>query len=199
LHEHGDESADNYVPIIQRLQQANLSATTNPDAAAVATPATSRPINGEEEPSVDNKNDYIFVDHDPNAGAKKLLQVLNHYRNDLKQESNSQLDCSRQLVTRLIDLVRPAFSSNAKEMAGVETLNEEIASLHDKRHVEQNEKLEQLHTEICHLKRMLLAATDERLSLVANANNYSMMDTMTDKSRNYSSLRTAQIFLFVLS
>jgi hypothetical protein len=164
-----------YVPIITRLKQANNSSEnrqiTNPQ------------INDTCQ-SFDNKDDCIFVDHDP-ENAKQLEQVLKFYILDLKQETNTQLVCDKQLVTRLMDLIRPAYLNHQQKTKELDNIIQEIGLLHDKRHMDQLEKIEQLRTEVRLLnKRLCDASNDNSLYIENNNRNYSMFSTIHRGSKN---------------
>jgi predicted RNase H-like nuclease (RuvC/YqgF family) len=110
-----------------------------------------------------------------------------HYIRDLKQEANSQSDCDQQLITRLMDLIRPAYSNDQKKMIELDAVMQEIGSLHDKRYIEQKEKTEQLRTEICQLQKMLITVpTEPSICNENNNSNYSMANTMNRTRKNYS-------------
>jgi len=176
-HENNDENTNNtYVPIITRLKQANNSSEnrqiTNPQ------------INDTYQ-SVGNKHDYIFVDHNPLENAKQLEQVLKFYILDLKQETNTQLVCDKQLVTRLMDLIRPAYLNDQQKTTELDNIIQDIGLLHDKRHMDQLEKIEQLRTEVRQLNRRLCdASNDNSLYIENNNRNYSMFSTIHRGSKN---------------
>lgn len=50
-------------------------------------------------------------------------------------------------------------------MIELDSIQKEIASLHDKRHVEQQEKIEQLRTEIAQLNKMMLEQKADSMTL----------------------------------
>jgi len=109
--------------------------------------------------------------------VKQIEQILNYYRQDLKQESNKQIDCNRQLITRLVDFIRPIYSSNEEQMKNLDNLYEDISILHDKRFLEQKEKNDQLHNKIRHLKKSIISTPiedDDRDSLMTNIYRMSM-------------------------
>lgn len=96
---------------------------------------------------------------------------MNFYRQDLKQESNSQFDCNQRLIRRLIDLVRPFYSSNEKQLQNLDILRDDISVLHEKRVLEQKEKSDQLQNKLRHLKKSIITAPiedDDRGSLITN-------------------------------
>jgi hypothetical protein len=111
--------------------------------------------------TADYREDYIFVHQDPLETAKQIEEILNYYQRDLRKETNTQLKCDQYLITRLIDFIRPAYSSNKKKSNDLDTLIEDIGALHDKRYVEQQEKNEQLYNEIRHFKKLIITAPNE--------------------------------------
>jgi hypothetical protein len=79
-----------------------------------------------------------------------------------------------------MDVIRPAYINNQQKIMELDKIMEDIGLLHDKRHIEQKEKIEQLRTEICRLNKMLLTASNDP-SLYNNDNknrNYSMFSTI---------------------
>ena len=129
------------------------------------------------------RHDYVFVDHNPQENARELEQLLHGYIRDLKDQGQSQLDCARLLVVRVMDLIRPAYPTDQQKMIELDKIMSEIGSLHNERHVEQREKVEHLRNEICQLQKML-CATEDRTSIVPiEANrNYSLVN-QTSKTR----------------
>ena len=123
--------------VIRRLQQVHRGRTTNPSS------------------------DYVYVEHDRLESAQEIERILILYRQDLKQESNNQHTCNSKLITRLIDAIRPVYSSNDKQMRELHNLFEEISDLQDIRFIEQKEKLENLTNEITHLKKLILGTTKQ--------------------------------------
>lgn len=93
------------------------------------------------------------------------------YIRDLKQEKNTQLDCDKQLVTRLMDSIRLAYVNNQPKMIELDKIMDEIGVLHDRRHMEQKEKIEHLRTEICRLQKMLCTASNDHSLYNENHNN----------------------------
>jgi hypothetical protein len=134
--------------VVRRLQQVNHS------------------TNSKYRKNHDERNDYVYVEHDRYEAARQIEQILNLYRQNLKQESNTQLDCNQQLITRLIDFLRPAFSTNETKMKELDVLYEEISDSQDIRFIEQKEKIEQLSNEVIHLKKVIVTSPNE-----ANRNN----------------------------
>jgi len=152
LYDGNDEPISSCIPIVRRLQHANQTKSINSD----------------------DKHDAHL------ETVKQIEQILNYYRQDLKQESNTQLDCNRQLITRLVDLIRPTYSSNANQMKNLDLLYEDISSLHDKRFIEQKEKNDQLQNKIRHLRNSIITTpieVDDRESLMTNIYR---MNTMFD-------------------
>ncbi|UJR31612.1 hypothetical protein I4U23_019095 [Adineta vaga] len=131
-----------------------------------------------------NAHDFIFVDHNPQENAKQLEQVLNHYIRDLKQENKSQLECSQQLIIRLMDIIRPAYPNDQKKMIELDQTMRQIASLHDKRHIENEEKIQQLRTDICQLNKMLCSTKDELSNYHDNPRSLSIMPSMQQQQRH---------------
>ncbi|CAF4461567.1 unnamed protein product, partial [Rotaria magnacalcarata] len=83
------------------------------------------------------KQDYIFVDNNPQEHAKQLEQALKFYIQDLTQDTNTQWQCDKQLIVRLMDLVRPVYSHDQMKLIELEEMQKQIGSLHDKRYIEQ--------------------------------------------------------------
>jgi hypothetical protein len=175
MHETNDEYVNNtYVPIITRLKQANNSSENRQIPNS----------NNDKYENVDGKHDYIFVDHNPHEIAKQLEQILIFYIRDLKQETNTQINCDQQLIGRLMDLIRPAYPHDQKKMIDLDKIMQDVAALHDKRHIEQKEKIEQLRTEICQLNKMLFDAKNEQSIYNDNQKNYSMQNTIHQERMN---------------
>jgi len=140
--------------VVRRLQKANQSTSSK---------CTKNRTN------FDDRNDYVYIEHDRLEAAKQIEQILNFYRQDLKQDSNTQLDCNQQLITRLIDFLRPVFSTDETKMKDLDTLYEEISDSQDIRFIDQKEKMEQLNNEIIHLKKLIITSPNE-----GNRNNNPM-------------------------
>jgi hypothetical protein len=117
-----------------------------------------------------NGHNYVSDDDDPLEATKQIEQILESYRKELKQESNTQLDCNQQLIKRLFDFIRPAYSSYKKKKNELDALLEEISVLQDIRYIQQKEKTEQLQSEILHLKKLISTSVNE---------GHSSNDTMT--------------------
>ena len=125
--------------------------------------------------------------HNSLETAEQLEEILNKYRQDLKQEFKTQLDCNYGLITRLVDFIRPVYSLNQKDMDVLEKLYEEILTLDNVRFNREKEKNEQLHDEILHLKKLIITPVDEE-------NIHS--NTMTKIYK--ISKRVCESFIFVL-
>ena len=172
MQDNNDEDVENtYVPIITRLKQANHSSENRQIT-------NSQTVNRDTRPDVSGRHDYVFVDYDPLEAAKQLEQVLISYIRDLKQDSNSQLDCDKQLATRLMDLIRPAYIKDQQKMIQLDKIIEEIGLLHDKRHIEQKEKIEQLRADVNRLNRMLFTASNDQSIYNDTTRNHSMATTI---------------------
>jgi hypothetical protein len=123
-----------------------------------------------------NSDEYIYVNQDPLGLIRQIEQILNFYRQDLKQESKTQLDCNRQLITRLIDFLRPAYSSYENQMKDLDILYKEIFDLQEIRFTEQKEKNDQLSIQIRYLKKSIITnpiEDDDRESLMTNIHRMS--------------------------
>jgi len=83
-----------------------------------------------------------------------------------------------------MDLIRPAYSTDQRKMIELDKIMEEIAGLNDKRHVENNEKIELLRAEICQLKSTLWTAKNEQIIYNESNRNYSMSNTMHRGRKN---------------
>ncbi|CAF4135320.1 unnamed protein product [Rotaria socialis] len=164
INEHNDE----YVPIITRLKQANNSSENRQVASSHVQKSAVK------HPNSEVKQDYIFVDNNPQEHAKQVEQALKYYVQDLTQETNTQWQCDKQLVVRLMDLVRPVYSHDQMKLIELEEMQKQIGSLHDKRYIEQREKFEQLRAEICQLNKMLLEHKDEQLISTDHADDNSV-------------------------
>jgi hypothetical protein len=109
----------------------------------------------------DNKNDYIYVEHDRLELAEQIERILKFYQQDLKQDSNTLLDCNQQLIIRLVDLIRPIYSSKRNKLKDLDALIEDISVLQALPFIEQKEKTEQLSNEILHLKKLIITSANE--------------------------------------
>jgi pyruvate carboxylase len=137
---------DNYQPtsnsVVKHLQRANQSTTSkarNPD----------------------NKHDYVYVEHNRLEVAEEIERILNYYRQELKQDSNTLPDCNQQLIIRLVDFIRPIYSSQRKKLEDLDALIEDISVLQALPFIEQREKNEQLNNEILHLKKLIIKSAHE--------------------------------------
>lgn len=130
-------------------------------------------------------SDFIFVHHDPLKHARQLEDVLRSYILDLKQESNCQLDCDKQLVIRIMDLIREVYSHDPGKSKDLDKTIEEIGVLHDKRHIEQKEKIENLRMEVNRLTRMLFANNDEQTVQLDSSQLNSMFSMVPRGCRKY--------------
>lgn len=83
-----------------------------------------------------------------------------------------------------MDLIRPAYTKDQQKMIELDHLTQEIADLHDKRHVEQKGKIEALRTEICQLKKMLMTTNSE--GSLYNDNNRPSIFTISPQKRKYN-------------
>ncbi|CAF5224667.1 unnamed protein product, partial [Rotaria magnacalcarata] len=79
-----NEHIDEYVPIITRLKQANNSSENRQATSSQAQQSIVKHTNSEV------KQDYIFVDNNPQEHAKQLEQALKFYIQDLTQDTNTQ-------------------------------------------------------------------------------------------------------------
>lgn len=127
-----------------------------------------------EQPNSSSKYDYIIVDHQPQENAKQLEEILKSYIRDLKHEANTQVYCDQQLIIRLMDMIRLAYPNDQKKMIELDEVMKEIASLHDKRFVENEEKIQQLHTEICQLNKRIVTTSMESPMINENTKFVSM-------------------------
>jgi RNase adaptor protein for sRNA GlmZ degradation len=79
-----------------------------------------------------------------------------------------------------MDLIRPAYLNDQEKMIELNNIMEEVGLLHDKRHIEQKEKIEQLRTEICRLNKMLFTASNDQTLY----RSYSTLSTMHPGRKN---------------
>ncbi|CAF1482568.1 unnamed protein product, partial [Adineta ricciae] len=161
-----------YVPIMTRLKQAYDSSENRQTASSqsMILPPGNR-----------YGNDFVFVDHNPQENAKKIEQVLDYYLRDLKQESKSQSECGQQLVTRLMDLIRAAYPSDQHKMIELDAIMRDIASFHDKRHVENEGKIQELQAEIRRLEKTLFLSKDELLMHRDSSHSLSTMTSIREQ------------------
>ncbi|CAF3670382.1 unnamed protein product [Rotaria sp. Silwood1] len=112
--------------------------------------------------NTNDNRDYFFIEHDLQDKMKQIEQILSYYRQDLKQESNTQLDCDRNLITRLVDFIRPEYSSNKNKIKDLDILFNEILNLNEKRFIKQKEKKnEQVQKEIANLKKLIVTSANK--------------------------------------
>ncbi|CAF0714876.1 unnamed protein product [Adineta steineri] len=183
IHESNDDYVNNtYVPIVTRLRQANNSSENRQ-----TTNSQSITTNNNQIDNSNGQHEYIIVDHNPQESAKQLEQVLMFYLRDLKQEKKPKINCVQLLVTRLMDLIRPAYPNDQKKMIELDQIMSEIACLHDKQHIENEEKLEQLRTEISQLRKMLYTTTHDQLIYNDHSRTSSMFGTTHEehKAKDY--------------
>ena len=152
-----DESINSCIPIIRR-QQAKT---------------------GTSPPNIEETN------QDPLLGPmRQIEQILKFYRQDLKQESNTQLDCNQQLITRLIDFLRPAYSSNEDQMKDLDTLYAELLNLQETRFAEQKAKNDQISIQLRYLKKSIIAnpiEEEDRNSMMTNVYRMSRRFSLREK------------------
>ncbi|CAF3715304.1 unnamed protein product [Rotaria sp. Silwood1] len=155
-HNRNDAPIDSRTPIVKHSQQANESSKNTQ-------PKMLKPVYNQNNQTKSNgKRDRIFVEHYSDGSTNQLEQILSYYRQDLKQESNTQLDCDRNLITRLVDFIRPEYSLNKNKMKDLDILFNEILNLNEKRFIEQKEKKnEQVQKEIANLKKLIVTSTNE--------------------------------------
>ncbi|UJR15071.1 hypothetical protein I4U23_002041 [Adineta vaga] len=113
---------------------------------------------------VSDRNNNIFDDDnevDISEAVQQIEQVLEYYRKELKQESYTQLDCNRKLITRLFDFIRPTYSTHKKKMDDLNILFEDISTLQDLRFIRVKDKHEQLTSEVLQLKKLLITSANE--------------------------------------
>ena len=151
-----------YVPIVTRLKQANnLSENRQVSSLKTDENISSPQIAG-------GRHEYIFVDHDSQENAKQLEEVLKYYIRDMKEETRTQLECDRGLTIRLMNLIRPAYSSDQKKLIQLDEIMKEIGSLHDKRYIEQKEKIDKLIVENRDLMKKSLSISDPSINTITN-------------------------------
>lgn len=107
------------------------------------------------------KQDYSHGENDRLEAAEQIERILNFYRQELKQDSITQLDCNQQLIIRLVDFIRPIYSPEKKKLRDLDALIEEIAVLQALPFIEQRDKIEQLNNEIQHLKKIIITSENE--------------------------------------
>ncbi|CAF1169100.1 unnamed protein product [Adineta ricciae] len=184
----------------------NSSTTSNQDDGEVTMishslfynlPKAGRNFNSDSY--VSDRNNNIFDDDDANdvsEAVQQIEQVLEYYRKELKQESYTQLDCNRKLITRLFDFIRPTYSMHKKKMNDLNALFEEISALQDLRFIRVKDKQEHLTNEISQLKKLMISANEGHSykSTVAKASrlnpviNYEQWMAMEEEARKLSNL-----------
>lgn len=111
------------------------------------------------------RTNQFLDDVDVSDAVREIEQVLDNYRKELRQESYTQLDCSRKLITRLFDFIRPTYTTHKKKMTDLNALYTEISELQDLRFHQLKDKHEQLTSEIFHLrKKLLMTSANESYS-----------------------------------
>ncbi|CAF1523482.1 unnamed protein product [Rotaria magnacalcarata] len=128
--------------------------------AALKLPQQANKFFNKNQPTVSNPSgdqDYVFLEHDSH---EKIEQILHYYGQELEQESQSQLDCTRKLIIRLVDFIRPCYSLNERKLRGLNELFNEISSLHDKKSMEQKNKNQELQSEISRLEKFIITSTN---------------------------------------
>ncbi|CAF1566353.1 unnamed protein product [Rotaria sp. Silwood1] len=155
-HNRNDAPIDSRTPIVKHSQQANESSKNTQ-------PKMLKPVYNQNNQTKSNgKRDRIFVEHYSDGSTNQLEQILSYYRQDLKQESNTQLDCDRNLITRLVDFIRPEYSLNKNKMKDLDILFNEILNLNEKRFIKQKEKKnEQVQKEIANLKKLIVTSANK--------------------------------------
>ena len=143
LNDHDNQPITTEMPVLRRPQRTTQS----------------KPLNNRTD--FNDRQDYVYVDQDSVETAKQLEKILKFYQQELKQDSNTQTYCDQQLLRRLIDFIRPTYSSNRDKLNDLDVLYEEISTLHDVRLIDQKEKNEQLQTEIAHLKKLIITSANE--------------------------------------
>jgi iron-sulfur cluster repair protein YtfE (RIC family) len=113
-----------------------------------------------------DKYEYIFIDDHTTKHAQDLERIVAEYIQDLQQKQTSQLECSQQLMTRLIDHIRTAYPTDQKKMIELDGVKRTITSEHDRRHVEQNEVIQGLQLEIVRLKTLISNSEYQSVTLI---------------------------------
>ena len=90
-----------------------------------------------------------------------LEETLHHYHKDLQQDSLTNFNRDQQLITRLFDLLIPAYSFNDQRVEHLEHLRDDIVSLQKKRFSQQNDQHDQLHAEIFELRSSIITRSIE--------------------------------------
>ncbi|CAF0865750.1 unnamed protein product [Adineta ricciae] len=150
-------------------------------------------------------SNYVYVDHDRIEIAKQLEQIVDYYRKELKQEPYNQFECNQQLITRLIDLIRPIYSSNKQKIKDLDVLLEDVSHQHEKRSAEQKERNDQQQNQIRHLKKSLVSTSAEdniqtslmndlyRINAVVDYEQWMQIDEETKKLHDLIKTQSNQI------
>lgn len=168
LYDASDDQINTFIPIARRQQQANQGATAS--AKAVHSSSYQTPLN--------DRFDYGLIDRDRQEAAQQVEQILHQYHRELEQDSIPQMDCHRQLMTRLIDFLRPTYSSNRSKMDDLDLLFEKITTVYEKRQIEVQQRSEQLGQEICYLKKLILTSSpeDQQLERISERESSALSD-----------------------
>lgn len=105
--------------------------------------------------------DFIYVEQDRLQCAQELEKIVQHYFEDLKQENKTQIDCSRQLVIRLMDIIRVAYSKDSSKLEALNKFMDQIDDSHDRRFIQEKEVIEQYKVQIANLKRQIMSMEAE--------------------------------------
>lgn len=90
-----------------------------------------------------------------------LEETLHRYYQDLQQDSMTNVNRDQQLITRLFDLLIPAYSSNDQRVKHLEHFRDDIVDLQKKRFSQQNDQRVQLHAEIYELRSSIITRSIE--------------------------------------
>lgn len=104
LYDGNDEPISSCIPIVRRLQQANQRKSVTSD-------------------------DSLEVIVEP---CQQIEQILNTYRQELTNDSNSDWNCHEQLIARLVELLRTNHSSNENQ---IKNLHDDIVRLQNQRQI----------------------------------------------------------------
>ena len=101
--------------------------------------------------------------HDLNSWGPigDIEDILHVYCRDLQQMSNTNFFCDQQLTSRLIDLLRPAYSADDQRKKELDQLYDNIVDLQKNRLSQQKEKDDQLYTEIHELRTSIMTQSVE--------------------------------------
>ena len=152
LYDASDDQINTFIPIARRQQQANHQGAT---ASAEAVHSSSYQTRSND------RFDYVLIDRDRQEATQQIEQILHQYHRELEQDSIPQSDCHRQLITRLVDFLRPTYSSSRSKMHDLDLLFEKITTVYEKRQIEPKQRSEQLSQEICYLKKLILTSSPE--------------------------------------